>query len=476
MEKFMTQLKVSSEFDIKRVLSASAKTVVHSKDISNGMLCVGGKLAVKIVYVSNENNVESAEANTDFLEKQPVAYALEDLFVSDAPVVVNVNFSGKDAICSVEHHVAVSGTYSYDIACNFDDENLVVNKKNFSCLKLFKTAEDSFVVAEEVESNMGEVSVLDVQAKAMAVEVNSSVDKAVIEGNVLVNLVLKDSDGVAFKQRDFEFKQEVTLAGASPNMVSKVDIEVVNVTVTPEQKNEKTNFVFAIDLLAKVQAYEETSYDIVTDMFSLTNLIATTTDYVEMKSYAETKLVSESVLSSTNVADIDQFDDVIGVIKPSFECETIDCDKENVSISGTVNAVALYQAGGEIFEREIKCPCNLSLQGQSGLVATNVSSRVEIGSFKVKAGKELETSFKIDAIVEFEKVISERYVASYENKAIRQGNNGGVTVYVAGGGDTLFDVAKAICVKPEIIAEQNECDAVFEQGDKIYVYSPINLI
>jgi len=43
-------------------------------------------------------------------------------------------------------------------------------------------------------------------------------------------------------------------------------------------------------------------------------------------------------------------------------------------------------------------------------------------------------------------------------------------------GETLFDVAKVLNVRPETITSQNDVQDIFEQGEKIYIYSPINLL
>ena len=72
------------------------------------------------------------------------------------------------------------------------------------------------------------------------------------------------------------------------------------------------------------------------------------------------------------------------------------------------------------------------------------------------------------------KNVNETYVKAYEIKDAKHKDDYGVKVYITREGETLFDVAKVLCVRPEIIEEQNEIDGVFEQGEKIYVYSPIS--
>ena len=43
-------------------------------------------------------------------------------------------------------------------------------------------------------------------------------------------------------------------------------------------------------------------------------------------------------------------------------------------------------------------------------------------------------------------------------------------------GEDIFDVARALCVKPEVIESQNEVvDGKFSGGTRVFVYSPINV-
>ena len=105
----------------------------------------------------------------------------------------------------------------------------------------------------------------------------------------------------------------------------------------------------------------------------------------------------------------------------------------------------------------------------------NINAIAEITSFKVKAGKYLEVVYVLNYQVIFEKLVSAKFVKSYDVKSEKQENLGGIKLYITSQGETLFDIAKKLNVKPEIITNQNEVLDTFEQGEKIYIYSPINL-
>ena len=97
-------------------------------------------------------------------------------------------------------------------------------------------------------------------------------------------------------------------------------------------------------------------------------------------------------------------------------------------------------------------------------------------SFKVKAGKEIEVSLKIGAHSSVVNYVFERYVKAYDIVSEKESEDAGIKVYIARQNQNLFDIAKALNVSPELICSQNEVEDVFEEGQKIYVYSPINLL
>ena len=463
MDKFLNQMKVSAENEIVKVLNVSASPIITSKECSNSIVSVGGKVIINVIYQTSDGTIDCAQGSFDFIEKQPSSFTLDDLVVEDDVKVTSVDASNFEVILTIEHAVTVIGTYNYEINRNFDENaSLVLDKKSFSCLNLIKSTEDTFVVAEEAESNLSGIKVLCSKAKAICTEVSSNVDKVVLEGKVLVETIYLSDGSLGSVQREIEFKQEMLASGVLPNMLARADINAVSVNVSAEEKNNKSNLIYAIDVYAKAFVYEEISTEIITDMFSL---------------FAERKVYSENMVISTNIFEIENIDDIIGVFEPYYKVEKVETFDDSVKISGTVSAFALYKSAEKIERFEITEQASFEISKDSSESLDKISSAIEVNSFKVRSGgRELETELKINYEVEFTKSVSEKYVASYEVLNEKPENVNGVKVYITSVGDTLFEVAKAVNVKPEVIAEQNQVDGIFEGGEKIYIYSPINLI
>lgn len=477
LDKFVSSVKIIAPNEVKHILNVSAKAVTGSVDQSNNVVTVTGKITANVIYLTQENKLASAEATLDFIEKQQVQVALQDRVAVDEIEIKVDTFSGTEILCSVTHNTQIYGIYSYEIA-DFVGENtaFVLNKKSFSAKKFILSCSDNFVVAEEQESNLKNMQVLSANAKVLTYETSASVDKVVISGKLLVETIYDDGEETGLLTKEFEFKQEIEAVGSVPNMFAETLLKINNITVTPEEKDDKTNIVYVIDAYAKSYVYEDFEYQVASDMFALDSEIENTYDFLEFKNYSSSNVSAEVFISSTDVSNIENFDDIVGVFEPKAEIKEISALENKSVVEFEITAFALYKSGEMIKRLEVKSPAKFEFEKTADEIPNQSRIVAEISSFKVKAGKELEVAFKVTAEITNCKIISETFVKSYEIKEPKTANDGGIKVYVTRAGETLFDVAKVLSVRPEIIEEQNQIDGVFEQGEKIYVYSPINVM
>lgn len=475
LDKFVSSVKIIAPSEVKHILNVSAKAVVGQVDQSNNVLTITGKVSANVIYLTQENKLASAEATLDFIEKQQVQATLQER-VADDDVEIKVDtFSGTEILCSVTHNTQIYGIYSYEIA-DFVGENtaFVLNKKTFSAKKFILSCSDNFVVAEEQDSNLKNMQVLNANAKVLTYETSASVDKVVVSGKLLVETIYDDGEETGLLTKEFEFKQEIEAVGSVPNMFAETLLKINNVTVTPEEKDDKTNIVYVIDAYANSYVYEDFEYQVASDMFALDSEIENTYDFLEFKNYSSSGVSAEMFISSTDVSNIENFDDIVGVFEPKTEIKEISALENKSVVEFEITAFALYKSGEIIKRLEVKFPAKFEFEKTADEIPDYSRIVAEISSFKVKAGKELEVAFKVTAEITNSKVVSETFVKSYEIKEPKIASDGGIKVYVTRAGETLFDVAKVLSVRPEIIEEQNQIDGVFEQGEKIYVYSPIN--
>ena len=477
MDKFPSQVKVTTENPIKRVLNVDASAVVSNCDILNGSISVSGKIKVNLIFVNKLDSIDHAEMYFDFNTKQQHKYDLANVYAEDTLLLKSITFSGTEAICVFEHSINVEGNYTYEIPMfSSDDQNFVVKSSSFDSQRFVALAEDNFSVAEEAEVNIVNANILSSTASVVVSEVNCLVDKISIEGKVLSTIVYSDMDNIEHYSREFEFKQEIQANGVLPNMLVSANACIKNVAVNLEDNDNKTNLMYSFDVYARGLVYEEYTYETIEDMFSLKNKLQTTYDFVEAKTYSKIKNLTDTVMLSEDVSKLENFDDVSEVYLPKFTLENIEEDTRKAILSGILTSQVIYKTTDDYYSFETQLPVKLEIEKDEGEFIGDVDTIVEINSFKVKAGKYLEVIYNIGYYITFEKSVSEKYVKSYEILSEKQNNEGGIKVYITKQGETLFDVAKSLNVRPETISKQNDVADDFEQGEKIFIYSPINLL
>lgn len=477
MDKFLSQIKITTDNEIKKVLGVSARSTISACDFAGGSVTVSGKVFVSAIFLNTEGDIEQASATLDISQKQQANIVLENCFAVDDAKIDYYTGSGNDVLCSVSHEVCISGNFKYEIPkFQSDENNLVLSTKTEKITNFVTSAEDNFVVAEEVESNIKDMVVVFADAKALVSSAVCSADKVIVEGKVIAEIVCKDADGLTQMQKEFDFKQEIETSNTLPNMQALACLAVKNATISPEVKDDKTFIVCSFDVFAKCYVYDEGTIDLVSDMFSLSHELKLSEAVVDAKNYKRFTSGANTVSAVTPVADIENFDDVETVYGINFKQTEIKDLGTRAVIYGNISANAVYFAGGEQFVLNVSTEAQIEVEKLDAETIGNISVIATLASFKVKAGKELETTFKLDCTGELETELSLSYISNFEQTKEKETDNGGIKVYITKQGETLFDIAKVLSVKPEIIENQNEVDGVFEQGEKIYVYSQANLL
>lgn len=475
METFFTSVKISTESVISKVLSHSTRIGIAGVESVNGGISITGRVFVDLVYLTAAGEIEHAEGCQDFIEKQKTEIALTDAFAEDVLKVENLDFSGNEVLCSVSHQVGVVGVYAYNIqTVSGDEKEFILNNKEVEFDKVVVVASDDFVVAEESEISGTNIKVLQNNVSVILDDFACVVDKVVLEGKVQLEILILNENEISTVKKSIEFKQEISASGVLPNMRVNALVETKTVNVVPEEKDGKSKLACTFEIQAKAYVFEKNTYEIVTDMFSLKNEIQTVYNYVEAKEYENVKTLSNLVTVQTDIVDIVDFEDIVDVFGAKMSNLTVKKEDGSFFVSGDLSAHGIYKTvdgyGDVLIENHVDFEI-----GESEFLVGEASAVCEVLSFKVKAGKEIETSVKIDYFLLEEREITEKFLSSYEIKDEKNENMSGIRVYVSKGNQSVFDVAKILNVKPEVIAQENSVDDVFEKGQKIYVYSQANL-
>ncbi len=472
MENMFANIKISAENNIKKVLNVITYANVSSCESESGSVSIGGEINATILYLSENGQIESDFGKVEFLEKQKAEFALKNTFAKDYVRVENVNFSSNEAMISVLHYADIYGVYDYEIPkIDARKDDLVLSASSSSIKHIVESKNDNFIVTEDYQTGFDELNVLTSAVDVVASSVNASVDKVLLEGKLITEVVASGENGIERIAREIEFSQEVEVLGVVPTMTVDARVCVKNINVNAEKTGDKCVLSYNIELGAVVYVYDETTYEFADDMFSLESEIKTTYGYLTTRTFDEIKNVSNTFVSVVDISNIENLDDVVGV----FNAGVLSFKNEENNVSRAVQKICvLYktESGFDVLTQNVEFDVEIdkNLNKYHELVIAS-----QVVSFKVKAGREIEVVSKYDAMAHYETEISRHFIGGYEIIGAKPENDYGIKVYVTKEGQSLFDVSKILNVKPETISEQNEVDDVFESGQKIYVYYPVNL-
>lgn len=477
IDKFFSQVKINTESTVVKVLNTEAKTFIASTEAIGGTLTITGKTVVTALFLNNDGQILSTTGSVDFVQKQKTTQDYANVFVTEKTFVEDVNYSSNEIVCSLGYQMFFEGLVSCELPVENGESDYVTKKSEFACGKLIASPEDTFVVAEEFEVSEKNLEILASSANVLVSETICTVDKLVVNGKVQLEILVKNEElSVYTINKIFEFKQEIQAENAVPNLNAMARCKLKSVTITPEENNEKTMVVCAIEVFAKGYIFEDVGVSVIEDVFSLTKTLDTTYDYIETENFVSLSEITDTFLSQTDISMISDFDDLICVHSPNVQVESIDELEDKYVVSANISASALYKTTVATENLKISAQSRFEIAKTEGL-QTHVSAVVpEISSCKVKAGKELEVVYKLTYSIELTKLSEAKVVKKVEEKSEKEFNDSGIRVYIAQSGQSLFDVAKILNVAPETIESQNEFDGGFEQGQKIYVYSPINML
>ena len=477
MDKYFSQVKIVTPNNISKLLKTSARAVVSSVEVVNNFLLVSGKIVANAVYINDDNSVENTETAVDFVEKQKINFVLSELVAEDELEIQNVNFSTSEVVLSLAHTTKVTGIYKYLLgdATKIED-NLVLNKKELNVVSFKQSNDDTFVVAEEIETNLKNIQILNAESSAVLTSVVCAVDKVILEGKVKVNAIYSDVNSIGEMSKEFEFKQEIAVKSTLPGMTAELVLRHLNTSIVEQSKEEKNTIAFVIDLSAKAYVYENTTIQTYDDIFSLTNEIVPVYELMEFEEEDGFEFDTDTVLTQTNISQLPDFDDLIGVYQPTLKVVEVEDKGDKLLVVSEISALALYKTQTSAEKLELNYETRFETAKDLGKKPSGVEALVAVSAYKVKAGKDLESAFSVEYKFNYEKQTSEKFVKSFDLAQEKEKHDAGVKVYVARANQSVFDVAKTLNVRPELIKSQMEVNDYFEAGQKVYVYCPLNIV
>lgn len=477
MDKYFSQVKIVTPNNISKVLEVSARSVISSAEVVNNFLLVSGKIVANVVYLTDENKVENTETTAEFVEKQKITFVLSEISAIDELEIQSTSNSSSEVMISVSHNTEIFGIYRYLVGdATKQSDDMVLNKKTIKSLNFKQSNEETFVVAEEVETNLTNVRILNINTDAVLMDCVTAVDKVVLDGKVKVNALYSDENGLGEISKEFEFKQEIAMKNILPGMNVDTYLKHLNTSIVEQNSGEKHALAFVIDLFAKSYVFENSETQTFDDLFSLKNELVPTYEVAEFEENDGLQFDNDTVLTQSDISLQGDFDDIVGVYQPKVEIVEANDMGEKVSVKAKIRALLIYKTQTSLQNLDLEYETHFETEKNISKGLKGVSAIASVTAYKVKAGKDLESAFAVEYKFEYKKESSESFVKGFDEKQQKASVDAGIKVYVTRENQSVFEVAKALNVMPELIKQQMQVDDVFEAGQKVFVYCPLNIV
>lgn len=458
--------------DIARILQTDAVAVIDSKEVNGGRITVSGTVYANILYAPQEGGIESMNTTMSFSH---ISKCEAD----------NLSLTADASVKSVEHSMYNSRKMNVKalIALNLSGTREVTKEVVSGCecdgcvesLRYKVSSVSSQVNSSDVlpfretfdipSGKPSAGSVLKCSASFSDRDFRLLSNKAVIRGNISVNILYKGEDGSVSKCGFVQPFTEITDApGAEEDMTEEITATLSPFTASPAANGEGTARAFFVEgkVFVHVSARKTKQQEIITDMFAPEVPLELKTGTLSDGSTCKTVLVSQ-VKDVISAGDIREITDII--VRPSIDSATVNSGL--LDVSGKADTELLCRDGNGEFitvRKTVPFICNGRFEGSAPSVSAEIISptaEISGGNAEVRmtVSCKAEGSRGDDIIC-----VTDAQPANSEAEEIPS-----LTIYSARSGDTLWSIAKRYRTPLSNIKESNKLQDIITEGQKIII-------
>jgi len=477
--------------DVGQVILSSGELQIEETKQVESYLKVSGKLAFKILYVSDETVPQLAglEGRIPFeemiyLEQPPEGNLVLQAAQTDLTVTV-IHSRKLNLKTLAEISLDIERCVQQDITTDIEGEEAVFKKtKEEEVLKVFATGKDTYRIKEEVSlggtrENIGTLLYTDITGGKADTQLMS--DELLIQGELSVFCLYETTEGKTdWISRGVPYEGRIECAGAQEEMYHQAYLNLTdeNIEVRMDENGEMRILGIEATLEVRLVVYEEEKLQILEDMYMLDHVCK---PVKEEKRLYRLKLQNHSKCRITEELHLPELKENILQVchcKGRIEIESTSVEEDGMRIDGMLHLGFLYvreddqvpfgvwtgmvpfsylleHGGGELKKEELDQTLEQVSVGLLGNGEIEVKAVLAFNSFQKEIIKVENTES-----AQFEPVDMEEL----EKRP-------GIVGYIVREGDTLWNLAKKYNTTVEHIKEVNQMEKeAVNKGDKILIF------
>ncbi|MBO4554274.1 MAG: DUF3794 domain-containing protein [Clostridia bacterium] len=461
--------------NILKVLSLSVDAKCESAEAYEGYAEIGGRANFKLVYIDKENTPRGVDYNADFSARVDGEFESGD-YLSCRLNVLDAEVSAKDSLtlsCVLEITVRSTKREEIEVLLAADD-----------CYKKTKEMEmPTFIASKSTTSQFfddvnvgGEIdSVLGVNAVAIVKEATAGDGVATVRSLVSANVVFSKDGEIVAERFEIPLEDELNVEGLEEGDKLVASANVKNAKIVLQGVTGDNILRIEGEINLKIEAYRCTKIEVVDDVFMLSNETLITRRKMASECLESISGLDESVSGIAILGDNRPPAQSV-VCLPYARCyETKTAAQDGrIILEGVVNTDIVYtdENGYNSVRAEIPFSLDLGEADEGAKYAAQCTARRASATIR----REREFEISVDLFVRLAKFVEceNEYVESIEIGEERPKNDSALSMYIAGEGEELLDVCKALYAMPEDILAQNP-DLTFplKEGEQVVYFRRI---
>ena len=484
-EQISSECNITTEEQISKLLSYCVYPMVISEEVLVGEVDVSGKIAVKLNFMTQENQIVCRDSVCDFSSKYSNAGIDPSLKINVCAKLVDTS-----AVVLSENNIKITSIIELVYTAIKQDELSVLTSADETfCTKpteikittLTATEKQDFEEDVKIQIKDKFEKLISVDADVVLKDVSAGTNFVSLSGEIITKtLFLSDSEtGKIITLSNAEsFKRELEVSGVSTSSMVEVDLMArKDLIKTETQTEDNGNTLISLTLPSKatINVYDEQNVNATEDIYSLTNNIEIVTESFKKLSlgptdYFESKIEGSLTLSETQP----RVDKILATSSPYIISTNSYIKDGEVVIEGIAYANVIYLNDEEMMTNsiQIEVPFTISEKtGNSEDCEINVSQVLDDVDVIVKKGRELYFDARVKASVKYYKNETDAILTDVAVGELLPERDHAIEIYFGKEGDSLWDIAKSLNISIENLREQNAMvPEILETNTNLTIY------
>lgn len=480
-----SQVVVKANLDTTSDSGTILGTVADARAVAiepmQGEVQVSGKVNFKTMLLGADNEVISLDYYADFIDtiKESTITASSKLLLELNVIDTDSSIDGKDIVLSAVVEIGIKGVVEKEYpAIVSTDENIFTKQDKIITQEYIGITEGAFELYEEIETSVEIDKILIYDTQIIMTSIKSGTDILTISGEVYASITYLSQELIQTKNVAIPFSEELDAQGANENsiIIPSLFIKSKRIVLSGSKGENLIRAELVVGLKAPILGLTETNA--IADIYSNKIMLEVETEDIDSIELVKEYTMREKINATASL------DKGMPAVKSIITCclnrnniaNLIAGDNEIV-VEGLMTACILYLDENDK-PTSVRAELPYSLKLPADGIAKNdlLSGSGVVFNVVAQANNKEEIDVTSDIKLNITSVKSKKYsiisnVIEGEELITKQN---AISIYIATGGEEMWDIVKTLSVLPDEIQAQNpELQLPLEAGDKVRVYRVI---